>query len=106
MRLLSRSVGIVIGFGLGAYGISRLLPEGSPAWLGLALSVAWLFLLIFGAVLTSSTSSGKVYDQKRLLGYGLLAAILMAVFLGPLFVYKIDVPKWAARAVCSAIGVA
>ena len=103
MRLLSLSLGIVIGFGLGAWGISRLLPEGSLAWFGLTLSVAWFFLLIFGVVLMSSKSNGKVYDQGRLLGYGLLAAILMAVFLVPLFVYNIKVPRWAAETVLAAI---
>jgi hypothetical protein len=106
MRLVSLSFGIVIGFVLGVWGISQLLPEGSPEWLGVTLSVTWLFLLILGAVLISSKSGKKVYDQRRLFGYGLLAAILMASFLVPLLAFKIDVPKWVARAVCSAIGVA
>ena len=103
MRLLSLSFGIVIGFGLGAWGISRLLPESAPAWLGLTLSIVWLFLLIFGALLMSSKSSGKFHDQRRLLGYAVLAAVLMASFLVPLFVYNVKLPKWAAEVVLAAI---
>ena len=103
MRLFSFAVSIVIGFGLGAWGISRLLPEKVPGWVGVTLSILWLFLLIFGATLASSKSHRQVGDQRRLLGYGLLAAVLMASFLAPLFVYRVRFPKWAAEAILGAI---
>src|SRR5258708_22047437 len=103
MRLFSFAVAIVIGFGLGAWGISRLLPETVPEWVGVTLGIVWLFLLIFGVTLTSSKSRRKIEDQRRLLGYGLLAAVLMASFLVPLFVYRVSFPKWAAETVLAAI---
>jgi hypothetical protein len=103
MRLFSLAVAIVIGFGLGAWGVSRLLPATVPEWVGVTLSMLWLFLLIFTVTLTSSKSRRKIEDQRRLLGYGLLAAVLMASFLVPLFVYRVSLPKWAAEAVLAAI---
>jgi hypothetical protein len=103
MRLLAFAIAIVIAFGLGAWVISRLLPETVPEWVGLTLSIMWLFLLIFGVTLTSNKSHRTIEDQRRLLGYGLLAAVLMAVFLVPLFVYRVSLPKWAAEAVLAAI---
>jgi len=103
MRPLFLAVAIVFGFGLGAWGISSLLPETAPAWVGVTLTMVWLFLLIFAVSLISSKSRRKIADQRRLLGYGLLAAVLMASFLVPLFVYKVNVPKWAAEAVLAAI---
>jgi hypothetical protein len=103
MRLFSLAVAIVIGFGLGAWGVSRLLPPTVPEWVGVTLSMLWLFLLIFTVTLTSSKSRRKIEDQRRLLGYGLLAAVLMASFLVPLFVYRVSLPKWAAEAVLAAI---
>jgi len=74
-----------------------------PEWVGVTLSILWLFLLIFGVTLTSSKSRRKIEDQRRLLGYGLLAAVLMASFLVPLFLYRVSFPKWAAEAVLAAI---
>jgi hypothetical protein len=103
MRLFSFAIAIVIGFGLGAWGISRLLPETVAEWVGVTLSTLWLFLLIFAVTLTSSKSRRKIEDQRRLLGYGLVAAVLMASFLVPLFVYRVSFPKWAAEAVLAAI---
>jgi Mn2+/Fe2+ NRAMP family transporter len=103
MRLFSFAIAIVIAFGLGAWGISRLLPKTIPEWVGVTLSIVWLFLLIFGITLTSNKSHRKIEDQRRLLGYGLLAAVLMASFLAPLFVYKVSFPKWAAETVLAAI---
>jgi antibiotic biosynthesis monooxygenase (ABM) superfamily enzyme len=103
MRLLAFAIAIVIAFGLGAWVISRLLPETVPEWVGLTLSIMWLFLLIFGVTLTSNKSHRKIEDQRRLLGSGLLAAVLMAFFLVPLFVYRVSFPKWAAEAVLAAI---
>jgi len=103
MRLLIVAVAIVISFGLGAWGISSLLPETVPAWVGVTLTMVWLFLLVFAVSRTSSKSRRKIGDQRRLLGYGLLTAVLMASFLVPLFVYKVNIPKWAAEAVLAAI---
>ena len=103
MRLFSLAIAIVIGFGLGAWGIARLLPTATPAWIGLTLCMMWLFLLIFMASLVSSNERRKTEDQRRLLAYGLLAAVLMSAFLVPLFVYNVKVPRWAAQAVLAAI---
>ncbi len=103
MRIFSFAITVVIGFGLGAWGISRLLPETMPEWIGVTLSILWLFLLIFGITLISSKSRRKIEDQRRLLGYGLLAAVLIASFLVPLFVYRVSFPKWAAETVLAAI---
>ncbi len=106
MRLFFLAVAIVIGFAVGAWGISQLLPDAVPEWVGLALSMVWLFLLIFGATLVSSKSRTMIRDQRRLLGYGLLAAVLMAAFLAPLFVYRVKFPKWAAETVLAGIAAA
>jgi len=103
MRLVLLSLGIVIAFGIGAWGIAAVLPEGTPAWFGVTVVMAWLFLLILMVSLISSKDRRRIQDQRRLLGYGLLAAVLMASFLVPLFVYNARVPKWAAEAVLAAI---
>ncbi len=42
-------------------------------------------------------------DQWRLLGYGLLTASLMALFLSPIFIYNVKFPKLAAEAILAAI---
>jgi hypothetical protein len=103
MRLLISAVAIVFGFGLGAWGISSLLPETLPAWVGVTLTMVWLFLLIFAVLLISSRSHKEIGNQRRLLGYGLLTAVLMASFLVPLFVYKVHFAEWLAKAVLAAI---
>jgi hypothetical protein len=103
MRLFSFAVAIVISFGIGAWGISRLLPETSPTWVGLTLSTMWLFLLIFAVMLKSGNSRRKFEDQRLLLSYSLLAAVLMASFLVPLFMHRVSFPKWLAQAVLVAI---
>jgi hypothetical protein len=103
MRLFSFAVAIVIGFGVGAWGISRLLPETAPPGVGVTLCMLWLILLIFAVTLISSKSRRKIEDQRRLLGYSLLAAVLMTSFLVPLFAYRVSFPKWAAEAVLAAI---
>jgi uncharacterized membrane protein YfcA len=103
MRLLVAGTAVVAGFFLGAWGIARLAPE-SPAWLKLTLAAVWLFALIFGVLQVGSKERRrKREDQRRLLGYGVLAAVLMALFLVPMFTYKINVPKWAAEAILAAI---
>ena len=87
---------------LRAWGIARLAPE-SPAWLKLTFAIVWLFGLIFGALLLASKRGRKREDQRRLLGYGLLTAVLMALFLVPIFTHNINVPKWAAEVILAAI---
>ena len=44
-------------------------------------------------------------DQWRLLGYGLLAAILMGLVLGPIIVYVPDFPRWGAELILAGIGI-
>ena len=103
MRLFLFAVAIVIGFGVGAWGISRLFLETAPTWIGVTLSMLWLVLLIFAVTLISNKSRRKIEDQRRLLGYGLVAAVLMASFLVPLFMHRVSFPKWLAEAVLVAI---
>ena len=99
MRAFLFALAIVIGFGVGAWCISRVLPATAPAWIGLTLSILWLFLLIFGVTRLSSKSRRQVEEQRRLLGYGLLTATLMACSLTPLVVYRVNFPRWAAEAI-------
>ena len=106
MRLLLSALAIIVGFGVGAWVIARLIAESTPAWVGVSLAMVWLFVLILGALLLSGNQRKKRNDKRRLLGYGLLAAVLMAAFLIPVFVYHVNVPKVAAEAVLAAIGVA
>jgi len=102
MRLVVAGTALVAGFVMGAWGIARLAPE-SPAWLKLTFAIVWLFALTFGALLLASKGARKREDQRRLLGYGLLTAVLMALFLVPIFTHNINVPKWAAEAILAAI---
>lgn len=46
------------------------------------------------------------HDEWRLLRYGLLAAILMALVLVPILIYKPNFPKLLAEAILGAIAVA
>ncbi len=101
MRLIIAATSVVVGFGLGAWGIARLTPD-SPDWLKVSLAIVWLFALICGAILLSK-QRGQRGDQRRLLGYGLLAAVLMALFLVPIFAYNINIPKWTAEVVLAVI---
>jgi peptidoglycan/LPS O-acetylase OafA/YrhL len=102
MRLVVAATAVVAGFVMGAWGIARLAPD-SPAWLKLTFAMVWLFALMFGVLLLGSKQRSEREDQRRLLGYGLLAAVLMALFLVPIFTYKLNVPKWAAEAILAAI---
>jgi hypothetical protein len=45
-------------------------------------------------------------DEWKLLGYGLLTAVLMALGLVPILVHNIKFPKNAAEAILAAIAVA
>jgi hypothetical protein len=46
------------------------------------------------------------HDEWRLLGYGMLTAFLMALFLVPIFLRNMDFPKLAAEAILGAIALA
>jgi hypothetical protein len=46
------------------------------------------------------------HDEWRLLGYGLLTAILMGLALVPILAYDIHFPKLAAEAILGAIALA
>jgi glucose uptake protein GlcU len=103
MRLLVSGIVAVAGFVMGALAVAILVPEG-PVLVKLILAIVWLLALIFGAFLLGSKQPlSKRDDQRRLLEYGVLAAVLMALFLVPIFIYHINIPKWAARAVLAAI---
>jgi len=103
MRVIVAAIAVVAGFAMGAWCIARLAPE-SPDWLKVTLGMIWLFALICGAILLGSKESRwEREDQRRLLGYGLLAAVLMALVLLPIFKYHIKIPKWAAQAIVAAI---
>lgn len=103
MRLVLPASGIVFGFFGGAWGISRLVPDETPAWFSLTLCVAWLFVLIGLALRIGNQSKRMLRDQQRLLVYGLLTAALMACFIVALTVFNIEFPRWAAEAVLGAI---
>jgi hypothetical protein len=70
MRLFVSALSIIVGFGLGAWTIARLVADKAPPWVGITLAMVWLFLLIFGALLVGSKQRQKRDDQRRLLGYG------------------------------------
>ena len=55
---------------------------------------------------SSAPNASTNKDQWRLLGYGLLTAALMALFLTPIIVYKIPIPRLVAEAVMAAIACA
>jgi len=42
-------------------------------------------------------------DDWRLLGYGLLAALLISLALWPIFIYRIKFPKIVGELICAAI---
>jgi len=46
------------------------------------------------------------HDEWRLLGYGLLTAILMALVLVPILAHNMNFPKLAAEAMLGAVAVA
>ncbi len=46
------------------------------------------------------------HDEWRLLGYGMLTAFLMALFLVPIFLRNMNFPKLAAEAILGAIALA
>jgi len=94
MRLGIVATAIVAGFVIGAWGIARLAPE-SPTWLKLTFVMAWLFTLIFAGLLLGDKERRrwKREDQRRLLEYGLLTAVLMAAFLVPTSMFKLSIPR-------------
>ena len=107
MRLLLGSVAVVAGFLLGALAIAHALPE-APALVTVTIAIAWLFALIFAALSLGSTgelSNGR-QDERRLLGYGLLTAILMAAVLIAILTHDRSFPKADAEAILGAIALA
>lgn len=65
MRLLFWAVGIVLGLGFGVWGI-RLLPEGTPVWIGVTLIMVWLVLLLLLATLASGSMLWlTIYRAKK-----------------------------------------
>jgi len=104
MRLVIGATAVVAGFAIGAWGIARLAPD-SPEWAKLIVVMVWLFALIFSVLLLGSNERRrwKREDQRRLLEYGLLTAVFMAVFLAPIFIYKTTFPRLAAWAIQAAI---
>jgi hypothetical protein len=98
MRLLSLALGIVIAFGLGVWGISKVVPTTAPQWVGVGLSMTYLFLLVFLAAAQTGRRSRKVRDQRRLLEYGVLVAVLMASLMLVLFVEHLQMPRWLIEA--------
>ena len=83
-------------------------PENTPLWkeaIKLLRKEDHYIMVMLDSLGASSPSpiASTNKDQWRLLGYGLLTVSLIAVFLVPIFVYKIDLPKWAVEAVVIAI---
>ena len=105
MRLFASALGIIAGFGVGVWAIAQIVADRTSQWVGVTLSMVLLFVLIFIALLTGTKQRVKREDQRRLFGYSLLAAVLMAAFLVPVFLYHLNVPKLAAQAILGAIGV-
>jgi hypothetical protein len=105
MRVLISALGIVVSFGFGVWGIAALLGEDAPQWIGPALAIVWLFALVYLALLITNGSNRGARDQ-RLLGYGLLPAVLMAGFLVPVLIFHVNLSKGATEAILGAIGIA
>lgn len=104
MRLLISGIAIIIFFAFGVWAIALLLAP-SPDWLKIALAMLWLFSLCYWGILFENHRLRKGNDQRLLLLSGVLTAALMAAFLVPVLVLKVDIPRWAAEAVMAAIAV-
>src|SRR5580700_6466223 len=65
VRLFLSALGIVVGFGLGAWAIARLLPN-TPAWIGVTLSTVWLFALIATTFLVGNKGKGTQGETRDL----------------------------------------
>jgi membrane protein YdbS with pleckstrin-like domain len=63
VRLVVSALGIVVAFGLGAWGIAFLLPS-SPAWVKIAAVMVWLFVLIASAFLLGNRK-GNTEEERR-----------------------------------------
>jgi hypothetical protein len=59
MRLLFLALSIVIAFGLGVWGISKVVPTTTPQWVGVVLSMTYLFLLVFLAAAQRTWESSR-----------------------------------------------
>jgi hypothetical protein len=83
VRLILSALGIVVAFGLGAWGIAFLLPS-SPAWVKVAAVVVWLFVLIASALLLGN-QKGDTEEERREFHYILRDNLLyMAIALVPI----------------------
>ena len=104
MRLVIVAATVVAGFVIGAWGIVRLVPV-SPEWLRVTLVMVWLFALIFAGLLLGNKERRrwKREDQRRLLEYGLLTAVLIAAALVPISMYKMTIPRVFAWVIFAAI---
>jgi len=87
---------------------SQESPENTPLWkeaIRVLKKEDHYILVMLGSLESSSfppeATTNK--DQWRLLGYGLLTASLMALFLMPIFIYDIKFPKLAAEAILAVI---
>jgi hypothetical protein len=64
LRLILSALLIVVTFGLGAWGISFLLPS-SPAWVKVAVSVVWLFVIIASAFFLGNQKRGTEEERRE-----------------------------------------
>jgi len=86
----------------------RESPENTPLWkvAKKLLSKEDHYIMVLLNSPEASSSQANVTtnkDQWRLLGYGLLTGLLMALFLVPIFRYNINLPRWAFMTVFAAI---
>jgi len=64
LRLILSALLIVLAFGLGAWGISFLLPS-SPAWVKVAVSMVWLFGIIACAFLIGNQKRENEEERRE-----------------------------------------
>jgi hypothetical protein len=64
LRLIFSALLIVVTFGLGSWGISFLLPS-SPAWVKVAVSMVWLFVVVASAFFLGNQKRGTTDEERR-----------------------------------------
>jgi hypothetical protein len=96
MRLLGSAVALVVSFPLSAWLIQVLMPE-SLLWLKLALATLLPLWLCYWLLAVGIENASKRNDQRRLLLCALTTATLMAVFLVPIFRYKVPLQRWVVE---------
>jgi len=82
VRLIISGLGIVVAFGLGAWGIAILLP-GSPAWVQIAAVIVWLFILIAAAFLLGNKKRGADDERREFRDIVRTNALYLAIALVP-----------------------